>query len=198
MHPSRAFAWEDRDEMLAFLARVSFSAIVAIGDEGPAVAHTPVLVAGPDRLLFHISKSNRALAALEGGTAILSCVGPHAYVSPDWYGSDDQVPTWNYLAVECEGPLRRLEPDALPGLLDGLSAVQEGLLPKTPWTRDKMSAGRFEGLLKAIVGFEMRIDSIRGTRKLGQNKQPEERIGAADALAALGAGEMASLMRSAA
>ena len=123
MHPNRAFAWEDRDAMLALVGEISFATIAA---EGPVVVHAPVLVAGPDRLLFHISRGNRA--KLDGRRAIVSVLGPDSYISPDWYGADDQVPTWNYLAVEAEGPLRRLEEAELTELLDGLSAAHEARL----------------------------------------------------------------------
>jgi transcriptional regulator len=191
MHPNRAFAWEDREAMLAFLADTGFCTICV---EGPALVHAPVVVAAPDRLLFHVSRGNRA-AGMEGKRAIVSCLGPDAYVSPDWYGSPDQVPTWNYLAVEAEGMLRRLDEPELAALLDALSAAHEArLAPKPAWTRAKMSAGRFEAMLKAIVGFELGIEALRGTRKLGQNKPEKERIGAAEGLAPFDP-LMAALMR---
>ena len=192
MHPNRALAWEDRDAMLAFLADIAFCTICV---DGPFLVHAPVIVAAPDRLRFHISRGNRAAARMDGKKAIVSCLGPDAYISPDWYGSPDQVPTWNYLAVEAEGPLRRLDEEELARLLDDLSAAHEArLAPKPSWTRAKMSPGRFEAMLKAIVGYELRIEDLRGTRKLGQNKKSEERIGAAEGLAPFNP-EMAALMR---
>lgn len=179
MHPNRGFAWEDREAMLAFVADIAFATIAA---EGPAVVHAPVLVAGPDRLRFHISRGNRA--RLDDKRAIVSVLGPDAYISPDWYGVDDQVPTWNYLAVEAEGPLRRLDEGELADLLDGLSAAHERrLAPKPEWTRAKMTPGRFEGMLKAIIGYELAIEELRGTRKLGQNKDEAQRLAAAAGLA---------------
>jgi transcriptional regulator len=194
MHPGRAFAWDDRDAMLALMAEMSFCTIAA---DGPLIAHAPVVVSGPDRLRFHLSRNNRAAAALDGKRAILSFLGPEAYVSPDWYGSADQVPTWNYLAVEAEGPLRRLDEAELADLLDALSAEHERrLAPKPAWTRAKMSPGRFDAMLKAIIGFEMAIEALRGTRKLGQNKAEGERHGAADGLAPFNP-DMAALMRGA-
>ena len=181
MHPNRRFAWDDRDEMLDFVRDVSFATICAAG---PAIAHAPVVVEGPDRLHFHLSRGNLCTRLLDGSRAIVSCLGPDAYVSPDWYGSADQVPTWNYVAVEAEGPVRRLGEAELAEMLDRLSDEHEArLAPKKAWTRGKMSAGRFEGLLKAIVGFELKIEALRGTRKLGQNKSEAERIGAAEGLA---------------
>ncbi len=179
MHPNRAFAWEDRDAMLAFVGEIAFATIAA---EGPVVVHAPVLVAGPDRILFHVSRGNRA--KLDGKRAIVSMLGPDAYISPDWYGVDDQVPTWNYLAVEAEGPLRRLDEPELAALLDGLSAAHEArLAPKPAWTRAKMSPGRFEAMLKAIIGYELSIEDLRGTRKFGQNKDTAQRRAAAAGLA---------------
>ncbi|HEY5710454.1 MAG TPA: FMN-binding negative transcriptional regulator [Allosphingosinicella sp.] len=194
MHPNRIFAWEDRDAMLAFVADISFATIVT---DGPLVAHAPVVAASPDRLRFHLARGNRAAASLDGRRAILSFLGPDAYVSPDWYGTPDQVPTWNYLAVEAEGTLRRLDEAELATLLDDLGAAHERrLAPKLPWTRDKMSPGRFEAMLKAITGFELEIEELRGTRKLGQHKAEAERRGAADGLAPFHPA-MAALMREA-
>jgi len=192
MHPNRAFAWEDRDAMLAFLADIAFCTICI---DGPAIVHAPVIVAAPDRLRFHLSRGNKAAAAMAGSRAIVSCLGPDSYISPDWYGSPDQVPTWNYLAVEAEGPLRILDEAELASLLDDLSAARETrLAPKPAWTRAKMTAGRFDAMLKAVVGFELGIEALRGTRKLGQNKKEEERAAAAAGLAPFDP-EMAALMR---
>ncbi len=192
MHPNRAFAWDDREAMLALVRDVSFCTICV---DGPALVHAPVTVAGPDRLRFHVARGNRARPALDGRRALLSCLGPDAYVSPDWYGTPDQVPTWNYLAVEAEGPLRRLGEAELIAQLDALAAAHEArLAPKPPWTRAKMSPGRFEGLLKAIVGFEMTIEALRGTRKLGQHKSEAERDGVALGLAPINP-TLAALMR---
>ncbi len=181
MHPNRAFAWADREEMLAFVADVSFATIAV---DGPFMVHTPVVVAAPDRLRFHIARGNRAAQALDGARALASFLGPDTYISPDWYGTADQVPTWNYVSVEAEGPLRRLDTDELAALLDDLSALHEArLAPKPAWTRGKMAPGRFEGMLKAIIGYELTIEELRGTRKLGQHKSDAERAGAAAGLA---------------
>jgi transcriptional regulator len=196
MHPHRRFAWTERDEILAFIADTAFCTLFASGADGPAAFHVPVVVAGPDKLRFHVSRANRGAPALDGGAhVLLSCLGPDAYISPDWYGTPDQVPTWNYVAAEAEGPVRRLSEEALVALLDDLSAAHEArLAPKPPWTRAKMSPGRLEGLLKAIVAYELTIDALRGTRKLGQNKNAEEQAGAVAGLRGAGREDMAEAM----
>jgi len=192
MHPNRAFAWEDREAMLALVRDVGFCTIFV---DGPFVVHAPVVLAAPDRIRFHVAGGNRAAAALEGARALLSCLGPDAYISPDWYDTPDQVGTWNYRAIEAEGPLRRLDEGELTALLDALSDDHEArLAPKPPWTRAKLTPGRFEAMLKAIVGFELTIEALRGTSKLGQHKNGAERAAAADALAPLNP-DLAALMR---
>ena len=192
MHPNRAFAWEDTDAMLALVADVAFCTICI---DGPQVIHVPVVVDAPDRIRFHVARTNRA--ALDGRRALLSCLGPDAYISPDWYGTADQVPTWNYLAVEAEGPLRRLDEGELATLLDDLSAAHEArLAPKPLWTRAKMTPGRFEAMLNAITGYELAIEDLRGTLKLGQHKKADERAAAAAGLAPFHP-ELAKMMRDA-
>ena len=42
--------------------------------------------------------------------------------------------------------------------------------PDRPWTRAKMKEGAFEAMIRAIVGFEVVPDAIRGTRKFNQHK----------------------------
>jgi len=196
MHPNRTFAWNDEEAMLDFLQRVSFCTIFVAGAK-PRVVHAPIVVAAPDRLCFHISRANRA-GDLDGARALVSCLGADAYVSPDWYGTPGQVPTWNYVAVEAEGPLRRLAEDELTEVLDELSAQHEArLAPKEPWTRTKMAPGVFEAMLKAIVGYEMRIDGLRGTRKLGQHKKTSEMAGVIAGLEGSGRSDFALLTREA-
>lgn len=196
MHPNRRFDWTDREEIFAFIADIAFCSIFVSGAEGPAVFHVPVIACGPDRLRFHVSRANRGFGSLERGRVLLSCVGPDSYISPDWYGTDDQVPTWNYVSVEAEGPVRRLSDDELAAQLDSLSADHEArLAPKPPWTRDKMSPGRFDAMMKAIVGFELEVEALRGCRKLGQNKKGAELDGAIAGLEAAGRSDMAALMR---
>ena len=195
MHPNPSFDWTDRESMLAFLRETSFATIFIAGPSGPLVAHAPLLVAADgERILFHLSRRNAA-AVTGAARALVSCLGAHGYVSPDWYGTDDQVPTWNYVVVECEGSLAPLPDADLPALLDSLSALHEArLAPKPAWTRAKMSAGRFEAMLGAIRGYDLRIESLRGTRKLGQNKSAAEQQGACAGLRAAGLDAIAELM----
>jgi transcriptional regulator len=196
MHPSPLFLETDEAALAALVAAAPLALICVVADGRPAAVHAPVLLAGR-RLRFHLSRANPVAKALIEGAPVLAVVtGPHAYVSPDWYGLDDQVPTWNYLSAELEGPARILGSDETAALLDDLSERFEGgLAPKPVWKRGKMSAGRFESLLKMIVGYEVAVERFEGTAKLGQNKSQEARLAVAEALEALGEREVSGLMR---
>lgn len=196
MHPNRKFQIQDREAMAALVHELGFGLLFVPTPDGPRAVHVPVLLDG-DRLRFHVSRRNAVHAALAAGAeALFVATGAHAYISPEWYGLEDRVPTWNYIAVELEGPVRMLDSDALARLVDDLSAGQEArLAPKPPWTRAKMSEGRFEGLLKAIAGFEMQVAAWRGTAKMDQDKPQEVRDRIADALAERGDRDTAATMR---
>ena len=106
-------------------------------------------------------------------------------MSPDWYVSPDQVPTWLYQAVHLTGPVRTMSEDELAVQIETLSAkFEDRLLPKKPWTSSKMTAGRLEALKKAIVGLEMTVEEVEGSFKLNQHKSETDYAAVAGSLAA--------------
>ena len=196
MHPNPKFRWEDRDAMRAFATELGFGMLFAATPDGPRVAHVPFVFLDEDRIGFHVARGNGIVRGLAGGEALFVVNGPDAYVSPDWYGLDDQVPTWNYLTVELQGAVTVMDRETLVAQADALSLQNETRLsPKPVWTRDKMADGLFDKMLGAIIGFELRVTGWRGTAKLGQNKPAEARGRVADALEARGQRAMALLMR---
>ena len=200
MHPAPLFLEIDEAVLAARVTEAPFALICAsaIAGDGvrPVAAHAPVLLDGR-RLRFHLSRANPVAKALvEGATVLAVITGPHAYISPDWYGQEDQVGTWNYLSVELEGTARILAPEETAVLLDDLSdRFEADLAPKPPWKRDKMSEGRFETLLKMIVGYEVAVERFEGITKLGQNKPEAARLAVAEALEAVGETQISALMR---
>ncbi|HWT51113.1 MAG TPA: FMN-binding negative transcriptional regulator, partial [Caulobacter sp.] len=157
----------------------------------------PVVVrdlSGEVALDFHLSRGNVLTPHLtQGFQAVALATGLDAYVSPDWYESADLVPTWNYQSVEAGGSVAPLNEAELIALLDDLSAQEEArLLPKTPWTRNKMTAGRFEAMLRGIQGGRLFVERLEGTFKLSQNRSEADRLGAAKGL---GEHPIAALMR---
>jgi transcriptional regulator len=190
MHPNSTFRLkgsdaEQRATMEALVQEIGFGMVFAQTPDGPRVAQSALFSTG-----------DGAVKYLHGSDALVVINGPDAYISPDWYEGANQVPTWNYISIELEGPVRKMDDDGLVALLDDLSAVNEARLgPKAPWTRDKMDRVLFDKMTRAITGFEMEIRGWRPTFKLSQNKPDVDRLRAADELEKQGKRALAHLMR---
>ena len=190
MHPNQAFHWEDREAALRFVDARAFAHIFTASDDGLFVVHAPVLVTENGRVRFHVSKRNRIAGHLPA-RVLISVSGREAYHSANWYASEDQVPTWHYEAVEVEGEARTLPPEELVDLLDRLSErFEKEHQPEQPWTRGKMSPGKFETMTRAIVGFEVDPVEVRGTRKFNQHKTGEDLAATVAGQAGAGRGDI--------
>ena len=178
MHPNTQFRQTEPSKALAFAADQGFG-VLMLPSVGLHASHIPFVLSDDATALdMHLVRSNPLARALTSNgaqaPALLVVQGPHAYISPDWYGVDDQVPTWNYVAVHLTGRLVALNDDALRGSIDRLSAAFEGKIAsqtgKALWQSRKMSPDALAGMMKAIRPFRFEIEAIDSTYKLSQNK----------------------------
>jgi transcriptional regulator len=189
-------AVDDPAQLHAVIASYPFATIASATDEGVQFAYAPVVhdqaLGAPGTIRFHLARGN-PLARVSNGTRLsFSFRGSDAYISPDWYRSPAMVPTWNYIAIEASGVANVLDEAGLRTLLDDLSAQEEAkLAPKRPWTMDKVPEERQRVLMNAIVGFSVKLDSLKGKFKLGQEKSVADFEGAIAGL--VGRGDPASL-----
>jgi transcriptional regulator len=201
---TRPFFEPDRAASLAFADSRGFGTVCAYDGGKPVASSLPFYLTyaddGTPHALFHVARQN-ALATLADGKSswLIGVSGADAYVSPDWYASPDQVPTWLYQTVHLTGTVRKLSDGELGMHLDTLSAKFENLLaPKPPWTSSKMTAGRLDAMKKAIVGLVMTVEEIEGSFKLNQHKSDVDHAAITDALALqadAGAQQLARTMR---
>ncbi len=202
MYSPRHFRQDDPESQARLIQDFPLAQLCVIIDEQVEVAHIQVVIGSvsgdaveaghpenPDKalsLLFHLARANPVARALESGTApLLVFTGPNVYVSPDWYGTLNQVPTWNYATVHVRGAARVLDDTALTTLLDILSAHGESRLDKKPWTSEKMDQAMYTSMRKAIVVFELTAQSVEGKWKMNQNRRPAERTAVREAMARL-------------
>ncbi len=130
-----------------------------------------------------MARANPQWKSLAGGSETLVIFqGPHAYLSPTWYASEFNVPTWNYAVAHAYGRPQIIDdPTRLRPMLDKLVAQHEQHQLQ-PWQVD-WTDGRNDGLLGAIVGFEMEITRLEGKFKMSQNKSAADQQGVVGALA---------------
>lgn len=182
MHPNPSFHSSDHAKDIAFVRERGFGSLVMNGNPVPMVAHVPVLLAEDgSEVLIHLVRSNPIARALSAPRpARIAVTGPDAYISPDWYGVTDQVPTWNYVAVQITGCLELLPHGKMREVLDDQSAFYEARLAgKAPWTTNKMTPEVLDRMMRLIVPCRMVVEDIAATWKLGQNKDDAVRQSAA-------------------
>jgi len=204
MHPNRAFHTQDAAANRAFARARGFGMLaVAMANAAPMLSHVPFLLDEDGaRAHLHLVRSNPIARALTKDPlkARIAVSGPDSYVSPDWYGVPDQVPTWNYVAVHLIGVLELRPEKELRALLDRQSAhFEDRLRPKAPWTSAKMTPDLMERMMRQIVPCAFLIDSVEGTWKMNQNKPETARLRAADHVSKSGMGmetaELAEMTR---
>jgi predicted FMN-binding regulatory protein PaiB len=101
----------DRAASLAFAEARGFAVACAWDGKKPIASPLPFYLTsandGTLRAAFHVARHNPLVKLADGTTSWLLAVnGADAYVSPDWYVSPDQVPTWLYQVVHLTGPVR--------------------------------------------------------------------------------------------
>src|SRR5579872_7275306 len=177
MYIPAAFQESDPETLFDLIQQYSFGLLVSGEDGEPFASHLPMLL---DRsfvphgcLVGHMARANPQWQQAAGKTVLAVFSGPHAYVSPTWYETDNVVPTWNYVAVHAYGTLRAIEDrDRLLQIVADYVEFYEAALP-SPWKFDRDGEDS-QKMAQAIVGFRIEISRIEGKWKLNQN-HPLER-----------------------
>jgi transcriptional regulator len=197
MHPNPVFRKTPDQVNLGFARDRGFGMLSINGEAGPQVSHIPFALSDDGKSAdLHLVRSNPIARACTGSMpAVIAVSGPDSYISPDWYGVDDLVPTWNYVAVHLRGTLTQLPADALRASIDTLAAqFEDRLLPKAPWSNDKMPPEALAKMMRMIVPFRFDVESVDGTWKLGQNKPDAARQSAAKHVQGYGIGQETALL----
>ena len=177
---------EDRPEVLLdFMRDHPLVTLVTLSAAGVEANHIPVLVdETATTLRGHVARANPVCR--EAATEALAIfTGEQYYVSPSWYPSKREhgkvVPTWNYEVVHAHGTLTFFgDKQRLRDLVDELTRTHESKFPQ-PWSINDTPPGYIDGMLNAIVGFEMRITRLEGKFKQSQNRSEADRAGVASA-----------------
>ena len=176
---NEAHAWD-------LIRAYPFASLISNDDSGlPFVTPLPLHLEqanGQAVLLGHCARPNPHWRYLEARPrAVVSFMGPHAYMTPRVYPDLARVPTWNYLTVHCTVEARLIESfDDKDRLLkhlihdhDPAYGAQWRALPED--YQHKMMGG--------IVAFELKIVDLQCKLKLNQHR-PEARTAMKAAYAA--------------
>ncbi len=167
------FLAKNTDHAMALMRDHPLATMISNDDEGfPFLSHLPLHLERRDTglvLLGHCAKPNphwRYLA--QRPKAVVSFLGPHAYLSPRVYPDLARVPTWNYLAVRCT---------VQATVIDDAQA-KDALLKKLIGDHDPAYIAQWIGLgmefqhkmLAGIVAFELQVLDLQCKIKLNQHR----------------------------
>jgi len=172
------------DVLQAFVTRHPLATLVALTSAGLTANHIPLqshlAASAGGWLRGHIARANSLWRELQPDAQVLAVfTGADSYVSPNWYPSKREhgkvVPTWNYATVHVRGTIRFIEDTSwLREFVEGLTDSHERGTPK-PWHVSDAPQDYIAGMLRAIVGFEIRISEVVGKFKGSQNRSAADR-----------------------
>jgi transcriptional regulator len=169
------FKEQDQHVVLDFIHQHPFAFITGCDENNkPVATQIPVFIEEREGKLFlsgHIMKSQDHHKAFEKNPNVL-CVftGHHAYVSATWYDDPHQAPTWNYMSVHVTGKLKFLDEQALIDVLRKTTLHFEKNNKESTTVFDNLSTEYTSRLMKAIVAFEVEVETIDNVFKLSQNR----------------------------
>lgn len=153
-----------------------FAILTSLHQGSLTATHIPLLLSeDKTELIGHFAKGNRQWMDIEEQEVLVVFQGPHCYISPSWYESKDNVPTWNYVTVHVTGQVKLMaEGDTrLWESMKNLTTKYED--PTSDYSLEDVDSSYIKSLSKGVVGFTLRIDKIEGKAKLSQN-HPKERV----------------------
>jgi transcriptional regulator len=176
MYIPKYFEQNNQSKSIAFMQTYNFALLVSVKNKLPIATHLPFVIEERDNkivLLSHLSKSNEQCKTFNNDEVLVVFSEPHAYISPTLYEKEQNVPTWNYVAVHAYGTIKTLNNNE-----EKLEVLQKQMLNFEASyieqfnTLDKKYV---DGLLNGIIAFEIIVSNLQSKEKLSQNKTKKER-----------------------
>ncbi|HFJ9403149.1 TPA: FMN-binding negative transcriptional regulator [Bacillus paranthracis] len=175
MYIPKYFAIQDEEMKYEIMEQNSFATLFSQHNGEPYASHLPLLLNRETLTLHgHFAWPNEQWKDIGTQQVLAIFQGPHSYISPSWYETNNAVPTWNYVAVHVYGELEIVEDEQ--ELIDSLQElVHKYEDPESTYSLNDVDPNYMGGLSKGIVGFKVKINKIEGKAKLSQNHSVERR-----------------------
>lgn len=180
MYQPPQFNSKERAQALDIIRAQPLASLISVDDAGlPYVTHLPLHVeensstssgrTGGLTLFGHCAKPNAHWKYLQARPqAVVTFLGPNAYLSPQIYPDLARVPSWNYVAVHCTVQATLIEEsEAKDQLLKKLIGDHEPRY-KQQWI--DLGKEYQHKMLKGIVGFELQVVDLQCKIKVNQHR----------------------------
>jgi transcriptional regulator len=173
MYIPKTFRKDNSEQIFEFIKENSFATLVSCVDNQPFASHIPIdlmTINGNTLLTGHLSRANTQLDSLnKNKNVMIIFLGNNHYISSKWYNHEN-VPTWNYIAVQIKGTLELVtEQEKLIEFLTLQIDKYENKV-NSNLKLNHLSENFLNKEIKGIVGFKISIDKIDVAYKLSQNR----------------------------
>ena len=169
MYIPEHFTMKDATAAYHVIQENSFATLFSIHQGMPFATHLPLLLNKDKTCLYgHVARSNPQWRDIQNQSVLAVFHGPHCYISPSWYETNQAVPTWNYVTVHVYGEVEliRDEQEVMRSLDE---MVRKYEAPDSSYRLQDVDAELLSGMNKGIQGFKIKIERIEGKAKLSQN-----------------------------
>ncbi|WP_406687867.1 FMN-binding negative transcriptional regulator [Rossellomorea vietnamensis] len=173
MYIPKDFKITDESVTFGVIEQHSFATLFSQHDGKPVATHLPLLLNKEKTHLYgHFARPNPQWKEIEQQTVLAVFHGPHCYISPSWYETNQTVPTWNYVSVHVYGEVELNEDDhELVESLHELVSTFEA--PDSSYSLGDLDPALLAGMSKGVQGFKIKINQMEGKAKLSQNHSTE-------------------------
>jgi transcriptional regulator len=171
------FTETDEERVFAFMQKNTFAFITGVYNNFPVATHVPLEIKrqnGKTIFTGHIMKNTDHYKAFsENENVLVIFTGPHCYVSASWYVSKNVASTWNYMDVHAKGKIKFTGDNETKKIIEDITNKYE--VAESEAAFNKLPKEYVERLSKAIVGFNIEVESLENVFKLSQNHSAETR-----------------------
>jgi len=170
---------DDPAAVIAAMRLNPFATLISVADSVPVATHIPLLIEEGEPIILcgHLARQNQQWKSWPTENKVLVIfAGPHGYVSPRYYESRPNVPTWNYISVHAYGSIEIIEDqdDAVEHLEKLVKTFDPHLAEAQPESTER---ALFYKMAPGIVMFRITVDRLDAKAKLSQNKSEADRLG---------------------
>jgi transcriptional regulator len=174
------------DEAFDLVDEVTLGTLVTSTGQDVQISH-PVFMSNrsDNRLVSHLAVGNDHAEMIRAGTPSTAIIMDHgSYISSSWFPAEpsrDSAPTWAFRVAHFYG---RIEPLSQAATATHLSDLVSHLEKKRPgaWKMAELGPGGLERRMPRIIGYELVIERLEVSFRLGQDERDRDMNAAASAL----------------
>lgn len=172
MRHTPAYLLTEPDDVKRLIRENPWATLVSATSNGIVASHYPVLLEDDVEgisIVSHVGRPDERLHELGQHEILVIIQGPHGYISPGWYETDDFVPTWNHVTAHLYGTPELLSDEENFAVLGNLVDHFEQRMPQPRSLQIDESTARH--IATGTVGFRLRVSRFDTRLKLSQNKE---------------------------